>query len=287
MGSESQTASRSNLPDHRSFNDVRQDYRCSSRPFLEWYNSEYSERTRQQDADEGWRKCARRLREHDEDIVKAWKEEIDTLLVFAGLFSTALTAFNVEFYSALNPADATPVWINALWFSSLISSLSAASIGIIVRQWLGHFISPTSPDPRRSVEIHCLRYDMGLIRWRVPEILGLLPILLLMSLVLFFVGLAVLLWALNRTVAIIALTLISTLFAFLFFTTLIPAISFDCPYKSPQALLTYWLLRSVYHTSFFRLPEQSPRIPAIVSWSHRIARLYTSPFATGPTLPRI
>ncbi|EMD36203.1 hypothetical protein CERSUDRAFT_51963, partial [Gelatoporia subvermispora B] len=138
---------------------------------------------------EGWTKCAERLKVHDDVIVKAWKEEIDALL--AGLFSAVLTAFNVELYTALQPdpgvdltnqillqisaqlngcpfqntgislqttdsPSSSKIWINAFWFSALVSSLSAASIAIIVRQWLNHFISPTASDSQRAAQIHCL-----------------------------------------------------------------------------------------------------------------------------------
>ncbi|EMD36206.1 hypothetical protein CERSUDRAFT_26416, partial [Gelatoporia subvermispora B] len=117
-----------------------------------------------------WTECAKKLMEHDKAIAQAWKEEIDALLVFAGLFSAALTAFNVELYTALrpdpgvdltnqillqisaqlngssqpstpislqtaDPPSSSSVYINALWFSALALSLSAASIAIIVRQW--------------------------------------------------------------------------------------------------------------------------------------------------------
>ncbi|KAI0738763.1 hypothetical protein BC629DRAFT_1300097 [Irpex lacteus] len=42
------------------------------------------------------------MREYDEEKVKNTKEDIDTLLTFAGLFSAALTAFLVESYSSLS-----------------------------------------------------------------------------------------------------------------------------------------------------------------------------------------
>ncbi|EMD31174.1 hypothetical protein CERSUDRAFT_26385, partial [Gelatoporia subvermispora B] len=124
----------------------------------------------------GWAECAKQLQNHDEAMVKAWKEEIDALLVFAGLFSAVLTAFNVEVCTSLSPnsnqnvnaqilmrlltqlsipahlgiddvailpgftaetasPNASFVWINALWFASLVLSLSTASVGIIARQW--------------------------------------------------------------------------------------------------------------------------------------------------------
>ncbi|EIW55553.1 uncharacterized protein TRAVEDRAFT_86592, partial [Trametes versicolor FP-101664 SS1] len=58
---------------------------------------------------EAWAACAKALREYDEDMIQDWKEEIDTLLVFAGLFSAILTAFNIESYKLLQqqPEDAT------------------------------------------------------------------------------------------------------------------------------------------------------------------------------------
>ncbi|KAI0738759.1 hypothetical protein BC629DRAFT_1300079, partial [Irpex lacteus] len=51
----------------------------------------------------GWAAMAAHMREYDEEKVKNTKEDIDTLLTFAGLFSAALTAFLVESYSNLLP----------------------------------------------------------------------------------------------------------------------------------------------------------------------------------------
>ncbi|EMD31181.1 hypothetical protein CERSUDRAFT_25994, partial [Gelatoporia subvermispora B] len=135
--------------------------------------------TAEKSAKEGWTECSRRLQEHDQQTVGAWKEEIDSLLVFAGLFSAVLTAFNVGLYTSLNPdpgvdltnrillqissqlsnlsvsdntirstsfaqsphlePTASSIWINAMWFSSLVCSLASATIGILARQWLNYF----------------------------------------------------------------------------------------------------------------------------------------------------
>ncbi|EMD31590.1 hypothetical protein CERSUDRAFT_59749, partial [Gelatoporia subvermispora B] len=173
--------------------------------------------TRQTAADRAWIDCSKRLREHDGELATAWKEEIDNLLVFAGLFSAVLAAFNVAVFIQLDP-DPTPgatlqvllqisaqlsdlrinnksitsiqpafssfvnpsptlssVWINALWFSSLVLSLSAASAAIVARQWIGHFASIPIAEARESTYIHFIRYDKGLIAWGVPQILSILP----------------------------------------------------------------------------------------------------------------
>ncbi|OCH92357.1 hypothetical protein OBBRIDRAFT_705088, partial [Obba rivulosa] len=127
--------------------------------------------------------------------------------------------------------------INILWFSSLVLSLSAASIGISVRQWLNHFISSSSSNSKRSAYIHCLRYDKGLVPWHVPEILSALPILLQSALFLFLLGLLVLIWTFNEVVASITTALVALLFAFSAYTSVIPAFKPLCPYKAPHALL--------------------------------------------------
>ncbi|OCH87101.1 hypothetical protein OBBRIDRAFT_760220 [Obba rivulosa] len=239
-----------------------------------------------------WVKCAKQLREHDEDTTKRWKEEIDSLLVFAGLFSGVLTAFIVEFYDSLTPSSSpttedvlyqisvylaslgagnitgpTPnpvspgstrtepasIWINSLWFSSLALSLSTASIGIVVQQWLNHFISPTSSNPQRSAHLHCLRYDKGLISWSVPAIMSALPILIQVALGLFLSGLVILLWSLNNIVASITTFLVGSLLIFTIFTTVAPAFRPECPYKSPPALLFLWLMQRISSIFLFRL----------------------------------
>ncbi|OCH93724.1 hypothetical protein OBBRIDRAFT_724122, partial [Obba rivulosa] len=165
-----------------------------------------------------WASCAKRLKEHDETVARTWKEEIDTLLVFSGLFSAILTAFNVGFYTSLTPTlnpdlntlillqisgqltnltsssssapsflsalsastiDSSPStasnWINVLWFCSLALSLSTACVGIVVRQWLNHFVSLSVTEPKEGAFIHRLRWDEGIVPWRVPEIMSALP----------------------------------------------------------------------------------------------------------------
>ncbi|EMD31552.1 hypothetical protein CERSUDRAFT_59714, partial [Gelatoporia subvermispora B] len=101
-----------------------------------------------EDSEPTWNDFAKRLQKQDKETAKAWKEQIDALLVFAGLFSAILTAFNVDLYKSLIPDDVgvvhrSSVWINALWFTSLVLSLSSASVGIVIRQWIVYFLSPT------------------------------------------------------------------------------------------------------------------------------------------------
>ncbi|EMD39808.1 hypothetical protein CERSUDRAFT_112071, partial [Gelatoporia subvermispora B] len=141
---------------------------------------------------------------------------------------------------ALTQPSSALITINALWFTSLILSLSASCIGLIVRQWLNHFISPIPADPIASTYIHCLRWYMGFVAWHVSGTLSILPILLQLAVILFLVGLIVLLWSLSFAIAGIATPLVVLLFCFITWTTLVPIWKPKCPYKSPQALFACW-----------------------------------------------
>ncbi|KZW00797.1 hypothetical protein EXIGLDRAFT_603829, partial [Exidia glandulosa HHB12029] len=97
----------------------------------------------------------------DSALVDDWGADLDSLLIFSGLFSAVLTAFLVESYKLLQPdfaqltyyaltnSAAPPPYtpetfvasgqartVNCLWVSSLIASLFTALITILAKQWL-------------------------------------------------------------------------------------------------------------------------------------------------------
>ncbi|KAI0631721.1 hypothetical protein C8Q77DRAFT_1128496 [Trametes polyzona] len=209
------------------------------------------------------------MKDHEEARIQAWKEEIDTELVFAALFSAILTAFDVEAYkmlqsqssnnptvvvlldnkfqqvnlgtlaaasstAAVDPSTPYAVAINALWFSGLICSLAAASISILVRQWLNQYSSGLTSVSPEIARIRQFRQD-SLKKWRVAEIMMLLPILLQGAVVLFLVGLVLFLHQLNGTITAIASVLVAVLLFFILLTTVLPTLKDDCSYQSPQA----------------------------------------------------
>ncbi|KAI0808253.1 hypothetical protein C8Q74DRAFT_1187781, partial [Fomes fomentarius] len=231
-------------------------------------------------AADAWAECARALKEHDEAKIRGWKEEIDTHLVFAGLFSAILTAFNVEAYKLLLPQDQSSslssddllrallvtmaqgqvlnftslaadisasmsstgnggpnfkaALINGFWFCSLICSLAAASISIMVKQWLNQYATGMDSVSPEIARLRQFRYD-NLRKWKVAEIMMLLPILLQGALVLFLVGLILFLWPLRMGVAIVAGVLVALLLLFIIITAILPTFMDHCAYQSPQA----------------------------------------------------
>ncbi|KAK0189514.1 hypothetical protein F5146DRAFT_889464, partial [Armillaria mellea] len=178
-----------------------------------------------------WRTYIDESQRFDADRVGDWRETVDVLLVFAGLFSAVVSAFAVQFSQNLQPdynqisasllfelvyiqqaisngttidlplsstvnptANFTPAtsiaWVNGLWFTSLSMSLSAALISVLVKQWLHHYMILPSGTPRERSRIRQYRY-IGLLKWQVPLIIGVLPMLMHLALAFFFVGLVV------------------------------------------------------------------------------------------------
>ncbi|KAK7688912.1 hypothetical protein QCA50_007603 [Cerrena zonata] len=224
---------------------------------------------------DGWAKISKLLRQHDERKIQNCKEDIDTLLVFAGLFSAVLTAFVVESYTTLqeDPTDAsaqmlvlislqlqaltastnvsneiissfTPapfrpsssaLWINGFWFSSLVCSLITASFGILVKQWLREYMMHDSLSPRAEFRVRNFRYT-GLVQGGVFELAALLPVLLQCSLLLFFIGLSRFLRDLSPGIGWVVTALIACWLLFFVVTTLAPICWSQCPYKTPILL---------------------------------------------------
>lgn len=145
--------------------------------------------------------------------------------------------------SANTPAPVTrwAVWLNALWFSGLILSLTSASIGIMVKHWLNEFSSGVSGTSRPTARVRQYRLN-NLQAWRVEDVVVAIPILLQLSLSLFLAGLLILLWNLDNTVAAVASTLVGLLAVFLSVTMLLPLFTPKCAYLTPQirALDSLW-----------------------------------------------
>lgn len=139
------------------------------------------------------------------------------------------------------PVPRWAVWLNALWFSGLILSLTSASVSIMVKQWLNEYSSSVSGTSRPIARVRQYRLN-NLRKWRVEDVIGAIPILLQLSLALFLSGLLILLWTLNDSVAAIASTLVGLLAVFTIVTTILPLVNHECSYITPQirALNTIW-----------------------------------------------
>ncbi|KAF5326956.1 hypothetical protein D9619_004331 [Psilocybe cf. subviscida] len=211
--------------------------------------------------------------EKDTVQCSAWKDEVQNILIFAGLFSAVVTAFIIESYQRLqpDPNDAiagllahiaerldnlsanntvpisaimdhtgfapsrSDISINIFWFISLILSLTAALVGIVTLQWLReHQRYDNTLQPKQRMAILNARLH-SLQRWYVPQIFEGLPLLLQGALVLFFVGMFEFLFALRWEVAGPVTLFICVPLIFLAATTLLPILQV-CILQDPFGL---------------------------------------------------
>ncbi len=220
----------------------------------------------------------------------------DPVLIALERISAQLSGFavNTAFVNSTQPrfaltsdvkTPAVPLWIvvlNALWFSSLISSLAAASIGIMVKQWLTEYKSGVSGTSRQTARLRQLRLH-SLQRWRVEEIVSTLPVLLQFASGLFFAGLLILLWNLNRAVAIVGTILVGILAIFSLFTIVLPSVATHCSYLSPPSRVLFALTRPWRKVVYYGRRNLSSCIAMFYGYSVR--RFYdldlNSEFANG------
>ncbi|KAI0354384.1 hypothetical protein OH77DRAFT_1548358, partial [Trametes cingulata] len=206
--------------------------------------------------------------------------QLSTLSIHPPFINSTYPAWQEATISVPPIPSVAIIWLNIFWFSSLILSLSSALICILVKQWLvEHNSGITNGTACEIARRRMYRYN-NLLKWRVDDIVSLIPLLLLLALGVFLAGLLILIWTVHHAWAIgtvaSALTLLLTLFTFV--TTLLPTLRVDCPYLSPQALLLDAAAHSVRY-GFNRVRRDSTSHGVkYVSWDCRIHLILTSTF---------
>ncbi|KAF8179909.1 hypothetical protein BJ912DRAFT_1062706 [Pholiota molesta] len=192
--------------------------------------------------------------EADTTRCDAWKDEVQNLLIFAGLFSAVVTTFIIESYKFLQPdpnativgllfhianslnntsplppsfvpvpfsPTSSSVRINIFWFISLILSLTTVLVGTISLQWLREHQSYPDVSFKEKLAIFHMRSE-ALDVWRVPQIFSALPVLLQAALALFLIGLIDFILPLGRKLTIPVSIIIALTLFFLAATTALP-----------------------------------------------------------------
>ena len=126
------------------------------------------------------------------------------------------------------------VWVNGLWFFSLVISISCAVLATLLQQWARRYVKVTQTryslhKRARIRSFFAEGVEKSLLPWAVEA----LPTLLHVSLVLFFAGLAVFLWNVNLTIFKMVLSWIGICAALYGSTMLISIFRCDSPYHPP------------------------------------------------------
>ncbi|KAG6907237.1 hypothetical protein DXG01_009812 [Tephrocybe rancida] len=244
--------------------------------------------------------------QHDDTMTETWRVNMDSTLIFAGLFSATVTAFIIEGYKLLkqDPQDVTesllkqiltvqlalassnqtspsvlppitiPIFspnasaiaVNSLWFLSLIASLAAALCVTLAQQWIRAYLHGAHRNTR-PVEHARMRAFLfaGLEKWRFDTIIEFIPFLLHLSLFLFFVGLCVFMWAINRTVAAIAIIVVFCFFTVYGLATISPIYDLSSPYETPLSSPIWYIWQWLLTNHFRRTPRNTPFSDIIIA----------------------
>ncbi|KAJ7510905.1 hypothetical protein B0H11DRAFT_1789957, partial [Mycena galericulata] len=148
--------------------------------------------------------------EHDKEFQQKYSTDLDTGLIFAGLFSAVSSAFIIQIQPAVASEHPSLVVISqSLLYFSLITTLLAALLAVLGKQWVMYYQAAGS---RGSIEERGLERQRkldGLRKWKFDAVLQTFPVLLQLALFLFSLALTLYLWNSNRAIAIIVLVLTS------------------------------------------------------------------------------
>ncbi|KAH9031971.1 hypothetical protein EDB84DRAFT_154821 [Lactarius hengduanensis] len=215
--------------------------------------------------------------EYDEEITELWRGEADSILVFTGLFSGVIATFlSISYYdlfpnstdttnallaqislqlvnisndvpslndvtigTGFTPSAAT-IRVNVIWFLSLVLSIVSAINATLFQQWSRRYLEITRRRvaPHRRARTRAYMFD-GIASFKMSRVVKAMPMLLHLSIFLFFAGLIDFLWNANSTIGHWILGFISVFtFAYLAMTVL-PNLYLNCPYSTPLSELSW------------------------------------------------
>ncbi|KAI0259657.1 hypothetical protein BC834DRAFT_782659, partial [Gloeopeniophorella convolvens] len=126
------------------------------------------------------------------------------------------------------------IWVNVLWFLSLVISLTCALLATLLQQWARRYLRLTRPAhaPHKRARIRSYLKE-GVDKFYLPSVVEALPGLLHASVFLFFAGLCVFLVGINFIVFTATISCISISAGLYLFASLIPLFRHDSPYHTP------------------------------------------------------
>ncbi|KAJ6452410.1 hypothetical protein C8R45DRAFT_1112972 [Mycena sanguinolenta] len=160
--------------------------------------------------------------EFDEDFQRRYGNDLDTALIFPdpnaitqellGMLVRNITGTAVSLSTPQASPPAIAVVAQSLLYFSLFTTLLAALLAVLGKQWLLHYGSARERGTIEEKGLERQRKLDGLRRWNFDLVMQIFPLLLQLALLLFAVGLSFYLWTVNRAIAWIILSLSSTAF---------------------------------------------------------------------------
>ncbi|PVF93535.1 hypothetical protein CPB86DRAFT_715176, partial [Serendipita vermifera] len=218
-----------------------------------------------------WYIYNKQAKPRDRDLIEDWTSSINTLLIFAGILSAVLTALCVEsqkllqedpldsintlmkysvvrqLNSSVPPPSFEPfrplIWVkymNALFFSSLTCSMIASMGAVTCLQWVKEYdagVHDAMEPEDRALRNH-YRYR-ATDKWGMGTMIACLPVVIYISVALFFGGLVTWFWHVNQDIAWIPLGGVVIWVVLYWITTSLAVIFPSAPFKTPVSKAMY------------------------------------------------
>jgi len=200
----------------------------------------------------------------------------------AAYMQILIHAVNSSLFPDANPNSVTwtgpppeIVTVQSLLYASLATSLFAAFIAMLGKQWINRYLrnhGGSSADKSRDRQ---QKLD-GFNKWHFHLVIESLPVILQLALLLLGCALSRYLWTISRTVAgvIVAMTLFG--FTSYIFFTLAATLYYNCPYQTPPSILARTVTRYLAHSDAAFARSLRPLIgsfPSIKSPGRILGRL--------------
>jgi len=129
------------------------------------------------------------------------------------------------------------VTVQSLLYASLATSLFAAFIAMLGKQWVNRYIRNHGGSAAEKSRDRQRKLD-GFKKWHFYLAIESLPVMLQLALLLLGCALSLYLWTISRTVSAVILTF--TLFGLTSYVllSLAATLYYDCPYQTPPSILT-------------------------------------------------
>ena len=182
----------------------------------------------------------------------------DTSAFYLGNIYGVLADPNVTRTSIPSPANPPPfspprytVWVNTLWFLSLVMSLSCALWATSLHQWARRYIRLTQParcSPEKRARMRAY-FANGADEMGIPLAVEGLPTLLHLSLFLFLGGLCIFLFNVDQEVFNFVVSWIGFFSVVYGLITLLPLIRHDSPYNTPLSMPAWFLYARIQYVA--------------------------------------
>ena len=168
------------------------------------------------------------------------------------------------------------IWVNALWLTSLVLSLTCALIATLLQQWARRYTeTPNSPNTlRHRARVRSLLL-VGTKQYKIPLIVEILPTLLHLSVYLFLGGLVITFHTINKTVAIAVDVAVGVSGLAYIALSIVPCLDVKCPYRTPISKILWYpchALLSLAALFLHRCMLGPHRLlnPPVLSGGHRV-----------------